>query len=348
MRAPTLLLACSIVLVACRTTPKPHERALLNNELCAQQLLAGDPVQAEVYCDLGLEYSPDYAELWVNKGMAALVQGLRDEARRSFVKALQLDPENVAANQNLGLLHLEDGKYGKAHDQFQRVVELQPEHFEGRYNLALTFMKMNRNADARRELNALARANPRIADVHHSLGILDFGDKEFARAAEHIGKAAQLDPKVPAYWNDLGVTLMELSRFAEAEEAFSNCVRLETTNAICQKNQSIAARKAKLTDEAMKELEDVSEPQSAPALYMKARQLRASGLVEEEERSYEECLRLDPKFAPCHYGLFEIHSDNGREPAAQLACKNFLKYASQEEFPTEYVRCEKYLSPGSF
>src|SRR5438552_2584406 len=66
---------------ACLHAPPPHPRALEANELCAQYIGVNDLTRAEVQCDLGLQFAPQYADLWVNKGLIALKRGQEDNAK---------------------------------------------------------------------------------------------------------------------------------------------------------------------------------------------------------------------------------------------------------------------------
>jgi Flp pilus assembly protein TadD len=314
-----------------------------------QQLDLNDLERAEVYCDLGLEFSPQYADLWVNKGLIRLKSGRKAEAKELFIKALRINQEHAAAYQNLGYIYLEEGAYGKAHDNFQRALKVNPDYLEARYNLALTFMKMEKMEQARKEFRTILAVNPSIADAHHSLGIIAYSQGKFEEAAEHIGKAAQLSPEVPAFWHDYGASLMELSRFAEAKDAFSTCVSLDQRNAQCLNNLAIAQRKAALTDSALKEMRDTQTAEdTAPALYLLGRRFNEQGLVAEEERTYKKCLRKDGKYAPCHFGLYKIYSEARKRDAATIACKNFLKFGDAEEFPTEVETCEKFLARDTY
>jgi Flp pilus assembly protein TadD len=350
MRLPRVLFALPLLsLVACLSTPPVHERALLNNELCVQQLAIPDLTKAEVYCDLGLEFSPTYADLWVNKGLIRLNQGRMKEAKDFFIKALRYNNEQAQAYQNLGFIYLQEGSFGKAHDNFQRALKVNPDYLEARYNLALALMRMEKMEEARKELRTILAVNPSIADAHHVLGTIAYGEGKFEEAAEEIGKAAQLSPNVPDYWHDYGASLMELSRFAEAKDAFSTCVTLDSKNPQCLNNLAIAQRKASLTDSAFKELKDTQTAEgTAPSLYMLGQQYNEKGMVSEEEKTYKKCLRVDGKYAPCHYALFKIYQDAQKRDAATIACKNFLKFGTAEEFPNETETCERYLAKDTF
>ncbi len=340
-----LLLATS-----CITTPPPSDRALVNNELCTQEIAKGDLKQAEVYCDLGLEFAPQYADLWANKGLIAMYAGNKSKAKEHFIKAIRFNQEHAAAYMNLGKLYQDEGAYGKAHDSFQRALKVNPDYTEARYNLGLTYINMNKLDKAEKEFLTLLAVDPNIAQAHHDLGVVKYRQDEKEEAAEKMAKAVQLAPNLnPDWWNDLGAVLMELSRFEEARQAFGSCVALRNDHPQCLNNLSIAQRKAALTDSALKEFRDTQKAENTPdALFMLARKYKQQGLMSEEERSYKDCLKLDGKYAPCHYGLFQLYSDGHKRQSAEIACKNFIKYGSVEEFPSEMETCEKFLSAQSY
>jgi Flp pilus assembly protein TadD len=331
------------------TTAQVHEKALVNNELCVQQLLGGDVRQAEIYCDLGLEYSPNYADLWVNKGLIALARGNTSEAKEDFIKALRINNDHAAAHMNLGRVYLNEGAQGKAHDSFVRALQVNPEYLEARYNLGLTLINLGKLDKAEKEMRTLLAVNPNIAEVHHDLGLIRYRQGEKVEAVEHMTHAVELAPNLnPEWWNDLGAVLMELSRYAQARQAFSSCVALKPDHPLCLNNLSIAQRKAALTESALQEVKDTSKAENTPtSLFTLARSYHERGLLAEEERTYKDCLKLDGRYAPCHYGLFQIYSEAHKRESAVVACKNFLKYAPVEDFPTEYETCEKFISARS-
>ena len=334
----------------CITTPPPSERALVNNELCTQQLAAGDLKQAEVYCDLGLEFAPQYADLWVNKGLIAMYSGNKGLAKDHFIKAIRFNQEHAAAYMNLGKVYLDDKAYETAQANFQRALKVNPDYIEARYNLGLTFIHMDKLDKAEKEFLTLLAVNPHVAQVHHDLGIIHYRQGNNEQAAEKMSKAVQLAPNPNAdWWNDLGAVLMRLSRFAEARQAFGNCAALNPKHPQCLDNLGIAQREVALTDPALEEFRDTQKAENTPsALFLLARQYKEKGLLSEEERAYKDCLKLDGRYAPCHYGLFQTYSESHKRQSAEVACKNFLKYGSAEEFPSEMQTCEQFLSVQSY
>ena len=231
LRPATALLP--LLALACGAAQKPHPSAVLHNDRCAQELARGDLVRAEAECDLGLEYSPKDGDLWVNKGLIALKDGRKQDARAAFVRAIRFNQEQLQAYQNLGVLYFEEGAYQKAADSFTRALKVDPAFNEARFNLGLAYMRLAANdadndADYRRraraEFHKILAVNPQLSDAHHALGELAFGEQDLQAAAAEFRTAVQLSPEHATAWNYLGVTLLHLLQYPQATEAFQECI----------------------------------------------------------------------------------------------------------------------------
>lgn len=333
----------------CLRAPPPHPRALENNEYCAQYLSSGNLEKAEVHCDLGLSFSPEYSDLYVNKGLIALRRGQDDVAKELFLKALRHNQEQAQAYSNLGYIHLKRQEYGRAHDYFQRALKVNPDMIEARYNLALTFMKMGKKAAARKEYQTLVAINPNLADPHHDLGLLALEDKALEEAISELSIAVSLDPKFANAWMSLGAAYSEAGKYAEAKDAFTSCLEADPENVPCRNNITLVNQKVQLLDPTLKQVQEAQQTENTPAaLYALGLAYRDRGLRNEEERTYKKCVRLDAKYPMCHYGLFLLFKEDRRDKEAAIACKNFVKFAHSEELPSEYESCERYLASDAF
>jgi tetratricopeptide (TPR) repeat protein len=345
-RSPIFALVVSALASGCLKAPPVHPRALESNELCAQYTNSGDLVKAEVQCDLGLQFSPQYADLWVNKGIIHLRRNHIDQAKDAFIKALRYNQEQAQAYNNLGYIYLEhERSYGRAHDNFQRALKVNPDYTEARYNLALAYMRMGDKEKSRKELRTIVAIAPNLADPHHWLGIMALEEKKYDEAIDEFNKTTQLDPTYADAWFNFGNAYMEAGRFHEAKEAFTSCIEADDRHAQCRHNLAIANRKAALVEPTLKEMQENAKADNTPAgMFSLGRTFRERGLRNEEERAYRRCVKLDGKYAPCHYGLHEVYSEERRDKEAVIACKNFLKFAPAEEFPREIESCERFVS----
>ena len=77
--------------------------------------------------DLGIDGA---ADAWSNLGMVLGDLERHDEARAAFARALEIDPNWVAAHYNLGLLHEEFGERAAALECFERVLAIDPDHHD--------------------------------------------------------------------------------------------------------------------------------------------------------------------------------------------------------------------------
>ncbi len=336
--------AVFVMLVSCRTAAPISPRALECNELCAQYQAAGQLEKAEIQCDLGLQFAPEYADLWNNKGLIALSRKEKSHAKEFFIKALRYNQDLASAYNNLGTIYLGDREYGKAHDNFQRALRLQPDYVAGRYNLAKAFKGMKEYDEARRELKTLVEIDPNIADVHAELGAMDYDDGLLENAVTELSKAVQLSPDYTEAWLILGNVYMDAGKPCDGKDAYTSCIETDGDNPQCRNNIVVAEKKCKLQDKALDDVKSRATGEKTPqSEYAAAVQFKDKGLVNDQERAYKRCLKYDPKFALCHYGLFEMYKDRSDEKLATVACKNFLKFASESEFKGQVATCQQYV-----
>lgn len=346
--AVAFALALTVSGSACISVPPVHPRALENNELCADHINHNNLTKAEVHCDLGLQFSPQYADLWVNKGLISLRRGNQGEAKEHFIKALRFNQEQAQAYNNLGFIYLKEQSYGRAHDNFQRALKVNPDYREARYNLALCFFYMKEFDKAKKEYRTLVAIAPELADPHHDLCIMAMEEGQYETAIDSCKEAVRLDPSYADAWLNLGLAYGEIGKFAEAAEAETACLEAEPDNAQCRNNLAIHKRKSALVDPTLQEIKDTQTAENSPAaLYQLGQTYRSQGLKSEEERAYRRCLKLDGKFAACHFALYEIYSDERKDRDANIACKNFLKFAETDDFPDQVQTCERYLSANN-
>jgi Flp pilus assembly protein TadD len=344
MHRASVVLVLVALLPGCVSTPPPHERALQCNELCALHISRGDLTAAEDQCDLGLQFSPQYADLWVNKGIIAFNRGQTDKAKELLIKALRLNQDQAQAYNNLGIIYLGEQAYGKAHDNFQRALKVNPDYLEARFNLAMAHKALKNPDKAKKELRTLLTVNPNLSGPYAQLGQIAIDEGEYESAVEALTRATQLEPTFAAAWLALGNAYMELGKPCDGKDAYSSCVEAEDNNPACRNNIIVAEKKCRLQDKALDDVKARAAGAKTPdAEYTAALTARDQGLVNDEERAYKRCLKYDPKFAPCHFGLFELFKSRSDEKNASTACKNFIKYANESDFAAQLAQCKQYV-----
>ena len=236
MRVGVLIALLGLTTLGCVHGSAVHPRAVESNDRCAQFLAEGDLVTAEVQCDLGLQFSPQYADLWVNKGLIALKRDQIPAAKEHFLRAIRYNQEQAQAYNNLGAIYLKERAYGKARESFQRALEVNPDYRDARYNLGLASYHLGDRGDARKQFRTLAAVAPELADPHKELGMMALQDGDLHAAIAELRQAVQRDPRFAAAWLYLGVAYAKAARYPEAKSAFTSCLEAEPNNPDCRSN----------------------------------------------------------------------------------------------------------------
>lgn len=344
MKPSLLAVLVSVLALSCPSNPPPHPRATEANLLCANYLAAGDLQTAEDQCDLGIQFSPQFADLWVNKAIIAYKRGQVPRSKELLIKALRLNPEQAQGYNNLGLIYMDEHAFGKAHDNYERALKVNPDYLEARYNLALSYMALRDFEHAKKELRTLIQIKPDLADPWGQLGQMALDEGENENAIEFLTRATQLDPKFTYAWLSLGNSYVEAGRPCDGKDAYSTCIEVDESNVQCRNNIIVAEKKCKLQDKALEDVKGRQAGTKTPETeYAAAIAAKDKGLVNDEERALKRCLKYDPKYVQCHYGLFELYRNRSDEKNATIACKNFMKFASTSEYGTQISTCQQFV-----
>ena len=251
MRPPIVLSISSLLLTACVHTPPPHPRALQNNELCVRYLAQNDLERADVHCDLALEFSPQYADAWTNKGIIAMRRRRIPEAKDDLIKALRYNQEQAQAYHNLGTIYLEEKNYGPARDNFERALKVNPDYAEARYALGLTLLKMGSLDASWKQFLTLVEVYPHFPDAHHGLATVAYQQGRYAVAEQEMRRVVELSPDRADGFHDLGEAQMKLNRFCEGVESFRTCLQRDKGSVECSDALELAQRRCALNATAI-------------------------------------------------------------------------------------------------
>ncbi len=152
---------------------------------------------AEGYLRRAIEIHPDYIDGWVWMGYLQREQGLREDSRASFERALELDPRNEDALRYARLdaaAFIERGELEQAVPYLEMLVSHVPEDPVFPYLLAEACEKIGRPKKSIEVLEDFARQHPEDPRACAELARLykKTGDRKKAR--EYAEKARELQP----------------------------------------------------------------------------------------------------------------------------------------------------------
>lgn len=154
-------------------------------------------------------YHSNLAEMCRQKGLLA-------EAGQAARRAVEQEPQLVAAWSNLGIILQESGKFDAALDCLQRVVALQPDSPEAHNNLANTYKRMEQPDLAQASYARALALRPDYAEAHSNLAFLlnDLGRFDEAIAAGE--RAIDINPQLADAYFNLAQIEMSRMRYADA------------------------------------------------------------------------------------------------------------------------------------
>ncbi|MGH7504373.1 MAG: tetratricopeptide repeat protein, partial [Longimicrobiales bacterium] len=194
--------------------------------LAALHYAAGDDPSVRRFLTARLDSLGD-AENAVRGRWAVLLGFLGDQRRTSgdpaagiasYVKALEIRPNDPAILLNLGLAYAQAGDLPHAVEHYRRSIAIDPARSLAHVNLGIALAAMGDSQGAMRAYAAGLDVNPGEALAHFNLGNLHLRAGRTVEAVDAYTRAATADPSLaPAYFN-LARAYIVLGRSAAAAE----------------------------------------------------------------------------------------------------------------------------------
>lgn len=108
----------------------------------------GRTEEAKEYLRQAIDLNPQWTRPYSVLAIVLRMENRLDEAEAAALAALQLAPEDIAANNNYGNLLLAQGRLEESEQYYRKASELNPDHPKPYYNLACLYSLLGREEDA--------------------------------------------------------------------------------------------------------------------------------------------------------------------------------------------------------
>ena len=179
------------------------ERALIEGDRLLQ---LGKVAEAVPLLERAAQDLPQNAPALNHLGLAYHAIGKTNEARRAYLRALEIDRNRIEATYNLAITHLERGELLEAEKGFRAYLIAHPGDAAVLGALAQLQYQAGRWDDAERSLAAIQPPQAVGADGWNTRGVLCLRKRRFKDAAACFQYALSLDPSAAAPRFNLGVT----------------------------------------------------------------------------------------------------------------------------------------------
>jgi protein O-GlcNAc transferase len=231
---------------------------------------------------------PADARLEYAQGLLLADLGYPEAAAASFRRALQINPNSLAARQDLGAALVRMGKWGEAASILGPLAAARPESFLVAYLDALALENSHHSKEAEAEARRASALDTNSVDARTLLGIALSSQGRYDEAITELSRAAEMDPN---------------SFDAELYLGRSRYARSDTAGATAALQKAVALR-----------------PEDPEARFLLATVLEVAGDQDQAIAQYKELQRLSPGDPRGYVGLGGILGKigNTEEALAQL------------------------------
>ncbi|HET6976462.1 MAG TPA: tetratricopeptide repeat protein [Pyrinomonadaceae bacterium] len=212
---------------------------------------------------------PDYIAAPVNLGNMFLGMNRLDEARASFLAALEIDKNDPAAHYGLGEIALSERNYSEAIQHFNTTLARVPNANRVHYSLAMAYRGLGDVEKVKAHLAQQGPVGVRVSDplinglqdlveserVHLARGKMAFEARQYTEAAIEYRKAVAANPDSVTARINLGATLSHLGDAMGAIEQFEAALRLEPDRVNAHFNLAILFARQNKHHEAISHLQ---------------------------------------------------------------------------------------------
>ncbi len=173
-----------------------------------------------------IELKPDSAELCNDLGGVLSRLKENSEALKAYRAALKLRPNFAPALNNIGVIYLDEGEYENAIGEFEKALEIDSRYFHARLNIGDALMKWGKLDEAIASYREAARIHPEEAETYNKIGHVYLEKGDLSEAGVAYQEALKMDSSFAFGYNNLGIVMQEMGRFPEAVECFVKAIEL--------------------------------------------------------------------------------------------------------------------------
>lgn len=181
-------------------------------------------------------------------GMAEVLKTLEAEVANS--------PSSVIAHHRLALGLLRAGRYDDAARSFIHALDIDPNSFEIRVNLGSLYFQLRRFEEGIEENKKALAVYPRSAEAMANIGAGFIQLGRWDDAASYFRQALSVKPEMVPAWTNLVTVLVELGSIDDAVAAGRKAVSLAPTFPLAHNNLAVALFHKGDFDEARQHLEE--------------------------------------------------------------------------------------------
>jgi tetratricopeptide (TPR) repeat protein len=175
-----------------------------------------DDAKEEMYLKQAIAKNDFIADAHNNLGIIYTDQGKYDLAKRSFQKAIKVDPEYLTAYMNIGVVYDKEGKYEESLEMYKTIVGKYPKYPLGLVNLGIGYRRLERYDEAMVYFKRAVEVKPDYAFGWGEVAYIHLQKKNYKEAIKTYKTALKYEPKNKYSLANIGYCYVQIEDYNNA------------------------------------------------------------------------------------------------------------------------------------
>ena len=204
--------------------------------------------------DKAIEINPQFAESYVNRVSVKAKLGQYKEAIKDCDKAIEINPELAEAYVNRGSIKAKLGQYKEAIQDYDKAIEINPELAETYGNRGNAKAKLGQYKEAIKDYDKAIEINPELAGAYVNRGNAKFKLEQYEEAIQDYDKAIEINPELAGAYVNRGNAKDGLEQYGEAIQDYDKAIEINPELAGAYVNRGSAKGGLEQYEEAIQDL----------------------------------------------------------------------------------------------
>ena len=149
-----------------------------------------------------------------------------NEAIKHLDISIKLNPNYAVSFGNKGIAHAEKKQYQEAISNYDKAIKIEKNFFDAYLNKGIALKNIHKYEDALKYYYLCIKVNPEHPKIYSNLGNLLLEQKKFKEALKVYNKAISLRGEFAEVYNNRGETNQQLGNYKEAIEDYSKALKI--------------------------------------------------------------------------------------------------------------------------
>lgn len=265
-----------------------------------------------VNLDKAIALKQDYAEAYINRGVAYYLKGNLEVAIQDYTKAIALNPNLDLVYNNRGLAYDKKKELNLAVQDYDKALTLNRNNVEAYANRGLTYKHIGNLDQAIKDFTKALTLDLNFAQAYLNRGLTYFLKGNLELALEDYNRAIALMPDYAEAYNNRGLVYNEKRKLDKALEDYNKAIALKPDYAEAYTDRGLTFEHLGKLNQALGDYNKAIalNPKLIQAYVNQSRVYKLMGKLEQAIQDLTKAIDLNPNDAEVYYWRGLLYVDN--------------------------------------